>query len=79
MSGNVLEVSAADTTAPELIDRLDEGDRVVLEISKLGIKTDVTLRKREGTYYCDTPIKLLTYDSREGMQTCLERLGVSDE
>ena len=71
-------IAATETSTSALIDRLDAGERVVLELKKLGITTTVTLRKQGETYYCETPIKLLTYDTREGMKTCLERLGVDE-
>lgn len=78
MPDKAVEFSAEETTAAEIIERLDDGERITLEIEKLGITTDVTLRKQSDTYYCDTPIKLLTYDDREGLETCLQRLGVPE-
>lgn len=78
MSEELPRLCAADVTVPELVEMLDEGERITLEVKKLGITTDVTLRKQSDTYYCDTPIKLLTYDDREGLETCLQRLGVPE-
>ncbi|WP_233710675.1 hypothetical protein [Natronococcus pandeyae] len=33
----------------------------------------MALRRQEGTYYCDTPMKLLTSETDGEMRTCLER------
>lgn len=64
---------ATATTDTEVLDLLDAEGRVELE---LNANQTVTLRKSNGTYYCDTAVKLHTYDDPEGMCACLEQLGV---
>lgn len=67
---------AAETTDMELLALLDDEGRVELE---LDANRTVTLRKSNGTYYCDTAVKLHTYDEPQGMCNCLEQLGVPTE
>ncbi|MDJ1431473.1 hypothetical protein [Halostagnicola sp. A-GB9-2] len=70
---DILRVGRKDLTATEILDAVDLGNRVVIEIEFLGATMRMAIRKRDGTYYCDTPVKLLTYDTEEDMRTCLER------
>lgn len=70
---DIRRVSRATLTSTEILRELDTGTRVVIEVELLGRTMEMTVRKREETYYCDTPVKLLTYDSREEMRNCLER------
>lgn len=69
----IKRVSRKELTATEIADIIDDGGRVIIELSILGRSTNVVVRKRNGTYYCDTAMKLLTHDSREDLQRCLER------
>lgn len=69
----IKRTSRKELTATEILDVLDDGGRVVIEVSVLGMTTNVVIRKHEGTYYCDTPMKLLTHDSREELRNCLEQ------
>ncbi|RQH02012.1 hypothetical protein [Natrarchaeobius oligotrophus] len=66
-------VSRKDLTAAEILDVIEDGGRVVIELSVLGRSTDVVIRERDGTYYCDTAMKLLVHESREELRECLER------
>jgi hypothetical protein len=68
-----IRVAARELTASEILDLLDAGKRVIIEVSMAGIGLDMSIRHQSGTYYCDTPMKLLTYETDEGMRTCLER------
>ena len=71
--GETLHVTRKDLTSSEVLRELDSGNRVVIESSFLGQTMQMAIRERDGTYYCDTPVKLLTYESRDEMRTCLER------
>ncbi|SIS13480.1 hypothetical protein [Natronorubrum thiooxidans] len=66
-------IERKDLTATEIIDAVDAGSRIVIEIEFLGKPIRMAIRKRNETYYCDTPVKLLTYDTEAEMRTCLER------
>lgn len=68
-----IHVQRGDLTSTEILEKVDTGNRVIIEIDLLGQTVRMALRKRSGTYYCDTPIKLLKYDTPEEMRTCLER------
>ena len=68
-----LHVSRKDLTSGEIIRELEAGNRVIVEVEVLGASMKMSLRRRQGTYYCDTPVKLLTYDTEAEMRRCLER------
>ena len=68
-----IHVARADLTSTEVLRELDNGNRVVIESEFLGKTMRMAIREQSGTYYCDTPVKLLTYENREEMQNCLER------
>ena len=72
-----LRVSRKDLTSTEVLHELDKGNRVVIEIDLLGKTMRMAIRENDGTYYCDTPIKLLTYETREEMRICLERYNLA--
>ncbi len=69
----IVRVGRGERTASEILSDLDDGRRVIIEVELLGRTIELSIRKRESTYYCDTPMKLMRYDSRDGMRTCLER------
>ncbi|MEY7851310.1 hypothetical protein AB7C87_19170 [Natrarchaeobius sp. A-rgal3] len=68
-----IRVGRNDLTSTEVLRELKDGNRVIVEVSVLGKTMNMALRRHAGTYYCDTPMKLLTYETDEEMQTCLER------
>ena len=62
-----------ELTAEAIVRELDRGNRVLIEVDILGTSMTMALRRRDETYYCDTPLKLLTYETRDAMRRCLER------
>ncbi|TYL38538.1 hypothetical protein CV102_12110 [Natronococcus pandeyae] len=60
-------------TSTEIIRELEQGNRVIVDVEVLGKTLRMALRRQEGTYYCDTPMKLLTSETDGEMRTCLER------
>ncbi|WP_436344953.1 hypothetical protein [Natronorubrum sp. FCH18a] len=66
-------ISRKDLTSGEVLRELGNGNRVIIEVEILGKTLKMALRRQGGTYYCDTPMKLLTFESEEEMQRCLER------
>ena len=68
-------VEAGELTAAEIIDALDDGQRLVVRVEMLGGVHEVTLRHDGTTYYCDTPTTLHKHESADEMRTCIERMG----
>lgn len=69
----IKRVSRKELTAAEILDVLEDGGRVIIELSVLGQTTDLVVREQDGTYYCDTPMKLLRHESADELRHCLER------
>ena len=74
MTAGPVRISRKEFSSEEILDYLDDGQRVIVTMGKLGVEKEVTLRKSDAEYVCDTGFKLLTYDDREGMKNCIERL-----
>lgn len=74
---DVLRIGRKELTSTEILEALESGNRVVIEMEFLGRTVRMALREREGTYYCDTPVKLLTYGTEAEMRTCLERYNLA--
>lgn len=70
---DTVRVTRKDLTSEEVLDELESGNRVMIELEVLRKPLRMVIREQEGTYYCDTPIKLLTFDSKADLQACLER------
>ncbi|WP_338740239.1 hypothetical protein [Haloplanus salilacus] len=70
-----LEIEPGDLTAGEIIDALDDGQRIVVRLEMLGGVHEVTLRHDGDTYYCDTPTTLHKHDDPDAMRTCIEEMG----
>lgn len=73
-------ILAGELTASEILSKLEDHQRVIIEVEMLGMSVDMAIRKTQDTYYCDTPVKLLTYETEGEMKRCLERyrLAASD-
>lgn len=74
MTEELVRVDRAEYSSETILDYLDSGKRVVVTVEALGMEREVTLRKTDGEYICDTGFKLLSYDNADDMQTCIERL-----
>ncbi len=68
-----IQVGRKELTSGEVLAEVEAGNRVVIEVEMMGATVRMAIRKRADVYYCDTPIKLLTYESEEELQHCLER------
>lgn len=73
-----LRVSRGEATSSEILEHLDAGRRVIIEVEVLGRTMEMTTRRQGGTYYCDTPVKLITYETEEEMRACLERYRLAE-
>ena len=69
-----VRISRKEFSSDEVLEHLDDGRRVIVTVGTLGVETEVTLRKTDGEYVCDTGFKLFTYERREEMKQCIERL-----
>lgn len=73
-----LHISRGEATSSEILKHLDAGRRVIREGEVLGRTMEMTTRRQGGTYYCDTPVKLLAYETEEEMRACLERYRLAE-
>jgi hemin uptake protein HemP len=72
---STLTIEAGELTTAEILDALDDGQRIVVEVEMLGGVHEVTLRHDGQTYYCDTPTTLHKHRSPDEMRTCIEKMG----
>lgn len=72
-----VRVARGELTTTEIIEALQNGQRIIIEVDLLGRSVELALRMREDTYYCDTPVKLLTFNTEDGFRTCLHRFGLA--
>ena len=69
-----LEIEAGEADIEDLLDALENGQRVIIKTEFLGGSHEVTLRY-DDFWYCDTPTRLHKHKSRSEMRECLERQG----
>ena len=74
MTDETIRVDRKEHSSDAIVEHLDAGHRVVVTVSALGIEREVTLRKNDGEYICDTGLKLMSYDDPGEMKNCIERL-----
>lgn len=73
--GSPTVIDAGECGTDELLERLREGNRVVVRTELLGSDHDVTLRFDGEHYYCDTPTTLHKHDNEADMRECIEKHG----
>ncbi len=73
--GGPTVVEAGEHTADELLDRLRDGERLVVRTDVLGSPEELTLRFDGETYYCDTPTTLHKHDTAAEMAECMRHYG----
>jgi hemin uptake protein HemP len=71
--GGPTRIQAGELTVEEIIERLHEGNRLVIQQELLGGVHEITLRFDGDTYYCDTPTTLHRHETPEGMRICLDK------
>jgi hypothetical protein len=79
MSDEAVKISRKELSSDEVIELVKTGQRVIITVEMVGIERDVTLRKTDGKYVCDTGFKLMNYDDQEGLKACIERLRLTDD
>ncbi|MEF8808141.1 hypothetical protein [Natronomonas sp.] len=73
--GGSITVKSGEYTAEDLLERLRDGQRLVVQTEVLGNSEEMTLRYDGETYYCDTPTRLHKHDTAEEMRQCMEHYG----
>ena len=74
MAGETIRIDRREHSSDAILEYLDSGKRVVVTVSALGIEREITLRKSDGKYVCDTGLKLMSYEDPGEMKNCIERL-----
>ena len=69
----IKEITRKELTSQEVLEIVNDGGRVVIELSVMGKSARVVIRRHEGTYYCDTPMLLMRHETEEALRDCLER------
>ena len=70
-----LRVDSGELTAGERLTALSEGRRVVVRTEVFEGSHEVTLRRDNETFYCDTPTVLYKHYSEAEMRPCIDRMG----
>lgn len=76
---DIKRVSRGELTAGEIVDVVDAGGRVIIELTILGQPTKLAIRSHDGSYYCDTPMKLFKHDTVQGLRACLEKFRLTSQ
>ena len=70
-----LRVDSGELTAEEILAALEEGRRVIVSTEMLGGLHEITLRRDDETFYCDTPTTLHKHQSEADMRACIFKMG----
>jgi len=73
MNDGPVHLSPGEVTAREIIERLEAGDRVIVETELLGSVHEITLGFDGDVYYCDTPTTLHRHETAEELADALHR------
>ncbi len=68
-------VTAGELSIDDLLEALNDGQRVIVETEMLGSTHEITLRFDGETYYCDTPTTLHKHDDEIEMRECIRQFG----
>ncbi|MDB2290662.1 hypothetical protein [Halorubrum ezzemoulense] len=71
----VLRVEAGELSVDELIDALNDGQRILVYVEVAGASHEVALRYDGETYHCDTPTNLHRHADESGMRGCIDQMG----
>ena len=74
----VLRVEAGELSADEIIDALNDGRRVLVDVELAGGRHEVVLRYDGETDHCDTPTNLHRHSDESEMRGCIDRMGYAD-
>lgn len=73
-----ITIEPGEHSATEILDRIKQGQRVLVRTTVAGTPHEIALRFDGETFYCDTPTRLHRHESEDEMRVCLEREGYSD-
>lgn len=73
----IVRTTPEEMTVSEIVDVVETGGRVVLDVTVFGEPTQATMRKALGQYYCDTGTRLFVHDSESAFRTCLSEHGLA--
>jgi hypothetical protein len=79
MSDEPVKISRKELSSDEIMERIQSGQRVIVTVEMLGVEREVTLRKTEDEYICDTGLKLMNYEEQDGLKACIERLRLTED
>lgn len=68
-------IEAGELSADTIIDALQAGQRLRVDVELLGQQHQITLRYDGETYYCETPTRLHKHSDEAAMRTCIEERG----
>jgi len=68
-------IEAGELSADEIIDALQDGQRLRVSVELLGQHHQITLRYDGETYYCETPTRLHRHSDEAGMRACIDERG----
>jgi precorrin isomerase len=71
----VLRIEAGELSADEIIDALNDGRRILVDVEVAGGRHEVVLRYDGETYHCDTPTNLHRHAEEAEMRGCIDRMG----
>jgi hypothetical protein len=71
----VLRIEAGELSADEIIDALNDGRRILVDVEVAGSRHEIVLRYDGETYHCDTPTNLHRHTDESEMRGCLDRMG----
>jgi hemin uptake protein HemP len=74
-----MRIRPGEASVDEIIDRLQAGQRVIVERELLGGVHEITLRFDGEIYYCDTPTTLHRHETADGMRQCLKGQRYAEE
>jgi hypothetical protein len=79
MSDEPVKISRKELSSDEIMERIQSGQRVIVTVEMLGVEREVTLRKTEEEYVCDTGLKLMNYEDQDGLKACIKRLRLTED
>jgi len=74
-----LVIDAGELNVEEMMTKIEAGRRLIVRTEFLGSEHEVTLRRDEELYYCDTPAHLHKHSSEEEMRHCLQKQGYASD
>jgi len=68
-------IESGELSADEIIDALQNGQRLQVSVELLDQQHRITLRYDGETYYCETPTRLHKHSDEAAMRVCIKKRG----